>query len=206
MLKQTEILAKIKALKTSRLFKNGVIALTLVAATSGAGAAYAESNLYRQHKAQALHANKISAAQAVDLALKQVSGKAVSVDFEHKLGDVGTVSGMAGKRYEVDIISANGEKHEVGIDADTGSVVYNKTKTNKRKNATQPANPTISLQQAMQTATAQNQGVVKDAELDNDNGTLRYEVKIVQQDGSKQKVYIDANTGAVFTPTPEQDD
>lgn len=199
MLKHTEILAKIKALKTSRLFKNSVIALTLIAATSGAGAAYAESNLYRQHKAQALHANKISATQAVDLALKQVSGKAVSVDFEHKLGDVGTVSGMAGKRYEVDIISANGEKHEVGIDADTGSVVYNKVKNNKRKYTVPATDTTISLQQALQTAATQTQGIIKDADLDHDDGMLRYEIKTVQQDGTKQKVYIDAKTGEVLT-------
>ncbi len=166
---------------------------TVMALTAGAGAAYAESDLYRQHKAQALYANKISANQAVDLALKQVSGQAVSVDFEHKLGDVGEISGAAGKRYEVDIISANGEKHEVGIDADSGQMLYNKTKTSKRIYQA----PTVSLQQAIQTAQTKTGGMVKDAELDHEDGVLHYEIKTVAQNGAKQKVWIDSTTGQI---------
>lgn len=190
--------SKFNALKTrygkwlNRKTLKAVVATgTLVALTTGAGAAYAESDMYRQQKAQALYANKISAIQAVDLALKQVSGQAVSVDFEHKFGDVGAISGVAGKRYEVDIITANGEKHEVGIDADSGTMLYNKAKASKRTYQPTP----VSLQQAIQTAQAKTGGVVKDAELDHEDGVLHYEIKTVSQTGVKQKVAIDSTTG-----------
>ena len=163
-------------------FKNKIIALILIAATS---TVYADGSIFRSSTATALQNSKISASKAIDLATQKVAGQAVSVDFDR---DFGT-------RYEVDIITANGNKHEVKIDANTGAVVAEQRKMGKRR----AFNASVSLKQAIQTAIAQTQGTVKEAGLDHDDGFVHYEIETVQANGIKQKIHVDAQTGEVLT-------
>lgn len=55
---------------------------------------------------------RINASQAADAAKSHIAGKVVDVDFQQKRG-----------QYEVDVIAADGRRHEVWVDARDGRVL-----------------------------------------------------------------------------------
>jgi uncharacterized membrane protein YkoI len=63
---------------------------------------------------------------------------------------------------------------------------------------------TISAADAEQAATAAVPGTASPAELENENGSVVYEVKVVDADGMEHEVIVDAGNGAVLAQ--EQDD
>jgi uncharacterized membrane protein YkoI len=56
----------------------------------------------------------------------------------------------------------------------------------------------ITLQEAIQTALAQAPGAVHQAKLEEENGSLLYEVSIVREDRSMTEVKVDAQSGQVL--------
>ena len=55
----------------------------------------------------------------------------------------------------------------------------------------------IPLREAMNTALKINPGTVVEAELEHEKGVYFYEVEIVDADGKKTKIKVDASTGEV---------
>ncbi|HZR47121.1 MAG TPA: PepSY domain-containing protein [Candidatus Manganitrophaceae bacterium] len=56
----------------------------------------------------------------------------------------------------------------------------------------------ITLQEAIQTALGQAPGAVHEAKLDEEDGSLLYEVSIVREDRSMAEVKVDAQSGRVL--------
>lgn len=57
---------------------------------------------------------RISIEEAMNIALRQVPGEIVKVELEHEKGIL---------VYEVDIVTAQGVKYEVVVDANTGTIL-----------------------------------------------------------------------------------
>ena len=82
---------------------------------AGIGGALADSHGSKNDAAevQSMMDAKISAVQAAQAAEKNIGGKAAAVAFE----------GENGKPfYEVDVVTADGQKHSVAVDAASGEV------------------------------------------------------------------------------------
>ncbi|HBO38043.1 MAG TPA: peptidase [Pasteurellaceae bacterium] len=157
---------------------------TLLATTiafGGIGMVYASSPA----KQEALNKTTVSAVQAIETATAHVAGEATEVDFKHK---------KSMSYYEVDII-ANGQKHEISIDATTGKILGSKAKQDKKAQH-RPAIK-VSLQQAIGIAQAKTGGKVKEAELKYKSGQPRYKVETLV-DGQEHNTIIDANSGQVL--------
>ena len=60
---------------------------------------------------------KISPAQAIAAAEAKAGGKAIEADLEHEKGSV---------VYDVEVLAANGTKHDVKVNADNGQVISSK--------------------------------------------------------------------------------
>ena len=135
---------------------------------------------------------KIQAVQAIDIAQKQFGGKATDLELKRSHG---------APAYEVELRDG-AKEHSVYIDAISGKVLGSKTE-NERKSAVSPA---ISLERAIEIAQGKVSGQVLDAELDDDRGRIRYEVKILSAaDRVQHKVIIDANNGNVVTSYIDRD-
>ena len=64
----------------------------------------------------------------------------------------------------------------------------------------------ISMEQAIQTAKTQFSGRVVEAELEAEDGTLVYEVKVLSASGETQEIEIDAQSGEVLGSEIENED
>ncbi|EGZ51344.1 PepSY domain-containing protein [Neisseria wadsworthii] len=166
--------------------KKLAVATALILATASTGAVAADAYVSPKHAA--LAQSKISAQQAIDIASKKVKGYAEEVNFEHK-----NISSY----YEVDII-ANGQKHEIKIDAANGNILAEKTTPHYNQSAAQPA---VSLKQAVTAALAKTGGHAKEADLKHKAGEVFYKVETVNK-GQKQYVKVNAKTGAVEAVQP----
>lgn len=67
-----------------------------------------------QHANMPYRQQRISIEEAMNIALRQVQGEIVKVELEHEKGVL---------VYEVDIVTAQGVKYEVVIDASNGTVL-----------------------------------------------------------------------------------
>lgn len=166
--------------------KKLIVATALILATASTGAIAADAYVSPKHAA--LAQSKISTVQAIDIASKKVKGYAEEVNFEHK-----SISNY----YEVDII-ANGQKHEIKIDATSGNILAEKVNPYYNQPAAQPA---VSLKQAVTAALAKTGGHAKEADLKHRAGEVFYKVETVNN-GQKQYVKVNAKTGAVEAVQP----
>ncbi|MEG0472950.1 MAG: PepSY domain-containing protein [Solibacillus sp.] len=162
----------------------------------GGGAALAQTDLL----AKADVHPSISAAQAKEIALKQVQGKIVDFDYE---GDDYT------PHYEIDVVKGN-EKIEITVDALTGKSKITERETIQNKVATQNSTkPTpqalISEQQAIQIALAKAPGKVVKVELDEDDNQWHYDIEI-RNGNTEYDFEIDAKTGAIIDFEKDLDD
>ena len=168
--------------------KKVLSALLASAILIGGASAYASSNPEKQ---AAFEQATVSAAQAVQAATAKVAGKATEVDFNFKNGS---------SYYKVDVVQdnqSNGEKHEIVVDAKTGEILADNVKTKHHKKDKVRPEAKVTLEQAMDIATQQASGKIKDVELDREHNSLRYEVESIK-DGKTYKTVIDANSGNVI--------
>ncbi len=105
--------------------------------------------------------------------------EAVKIAREHAPGELIKVERERGL-YEVKLLTQEGKRVELYIDAETGKVVHDKAKG-------------ISFDEAVATAKKATPGEVIKAEYERG----RYEIKIRQDDGSLTELYIDASTGEI---------
>lgn len=151
----------------------------------GGANAYASSSPEKQ---AAFERAKVSAAQAVQAATAKVPGKATEVDFNFKYGE---------GYYKVDVIQNNQgsvEKHEVVVNANTGAVIGDSVEHKSHKVRPEV---NISLEKALSIAEKTTGGKVKEAELDREHGSVRYEIESIK-DGRTYKTVIDAHNGNVI--------
>ncbi len=105
--------------------------------------------------------------------------EATKIAKEHVQGDVIKAERERGL-YEVKLLTPDGKRVKLYIDAETGKIVSGKAKR-------------ISLDEAVTTAKKAAHGEVLKAEYERG----RYEIKIRQDDGSLTELYIDASTGEI---------
>lgn len=170
----------------SNIRKNTLTSLLIAAVLATSAGVYASSG---SDKTAAFNQSQINATQAVEAAIGSVSGKATEVDFKYKKGQ---------SYYEVEVIAADGQKHEIKVDSNSGAVLESKIDSDKDSDDAAKAAAPISLLQAIETAKSQAAGEVKEAELKNKDGQSYYSISVVQ-DNQTQKVRIDSNTGAVIS-------
>jgi len=135
----------------------------------------------------------ISLQQAIAAALQAAPGRAVEADLE--------IDGKYGLPpfYEVEVLTHNGMKTELRVDAQSGQARVYKSKPAKHKDSARLNAASLTLQQAIDVATAQiGGGQALEADLDSWYGRVSYEVKVLRDDGIVQKIVLDASNGAVL--------
>ncbi len=73
----------------------------------------------------------------------------------------------------------------------------------KQSEVRESAAPVMSLQDAIEAATAKFPGRVIEAELEDEHGEVRYEVEIVGEDGLVREIEVHAKTGQVTVEETE---
>ncbi len=135
--------------------------------------------------------SKLSLIQAIDNATRAVPGSVIEAELDK--GD------QAGARYELEVITPNGESVEVWVNAVTGQATpYKNDGKAKRKDLQRLESAKASLPQAIQSATTHTPGTAVSAELDNHWGTTSYQVNVLQADGVLMEVKVDAADGRVI--------
>ena len=138
--------------------------------------------------------NAITATQAIEIALGKVNGAPVEVELEKEDGklifvvEVDTGNGIT----EIEIDTSNGDVIEVEEEDDDEDGI-NHTLVG------------ITLEQAIDIATAEVPGDLIEAELDNENNMLLYEVAIGTADGVLD-VKLDAEDGTVIKIETDDDE
>ena len=136
---------------------------------------------------------KISPEEAKKIALKQVNGTII----EEKLDDDDNRL-----LYEFEILTSDNRKVEVKVDAMNGEVL--KLEQNNRydddddDNKHQNVSTKISLDEAKKLALAEVNGTITEAELDNDDNRLLYEIEILTSNDREAEVKVDATNGKVL--------
>ena len=102
------------------------------------------------------------------------------------------------REYEMEVVKED-TKYEVDVDAATGQVL--KIEQDDRDDddiELQNVSPKISLDEAKKKALAEVNGTITEAELDDDDNRLLYEIKIQTSNYREAEVKIDAATGKVL--------
>lgn len=136
-------------------------------------------------EAEALAQARISAAAAVRAATVHVPGRATDVDFEY-----------GQNHYKVEV-KANGQEHEIFIDAASGRVIDSRAEADDDHRKAR-ALPAVTLERALAAALARTGGKVKDAGLDYTQGRPVYEVETVAN-RQKYAVKVDGQSGQVIS-------
>ncbi|EGV36882.1 PepSY domain-containing protein [Neisseria weaveri] len=159
--------------------KKAFHALAMVAALAGMSATVsAKSDLYNVPNVA------VKPVQAIEAAKKQFGGYATNLDLKNKYGSV---------VYKIELRNGN-QEHDVVIDAQSGKVLSHRV-----ENEWKPARShKISMEKAINIAAAKVLGQVFDADLDNDYGRGRYEVKILSTDNVPHKVVVDSDSGEII--------
>lgn len=135
--------------------------------------------------------SKLNLLQAIDSATRAVPGTVIEAELDQ--GDA------AGARYELEVITPNGDSVEVWVDAVSGQAAQHKNDGKaKRKDLQRLEDAKASMPQAIQSATTHTPGTPVGAELDNHWGTTSYQVNVLQADGVLMEVKVDAADGRVI--------
>ena len=121
----------------------------------------------------ALAASKVMAGEIIEIELEMDDAKAV---------------------WEVDIVNEANQLVTVEIDGQTGEVLS----TNTDDDAAMPLANAVNLSQAVNIVKAVEQGVIVEAELENDDGLLIWEVETIGAGNEETEFRIDAETGEVL--------
>ena len=172
--------------------KKWIVIPTLLLAIGG-GAVLAQTDYFEA----ALANPTVTASQAKEIALKEVNGDVISLEFD---GD------DLQPHYEIDVMKDH-EKVELQIDAASGAVQVTERETIKtiKQNIAQAVSSVVpvaktaalSQQQAIDITLAKAAGTVTDVELDDDDNELVYEIEI-RNGKMKYDFKIDANSGAII--------
>ena len=107
--------------------------------------------------------------------------------------------------YEIEVLSTDGIEQEVKVDAQTGEVVRvevddeeNEEKDDAQNQAELAKQAKITEDEAINAALEKVPGTVNKVELEDENGTIVYEIEVLSTDGTEQEVKVDAQTSDVI--------
>lgn len=135
--------------------------------------------------------------KAIEVALKKANGTVESVELETEHSNM---------YYEVDIDGDKNKEYEVKVDAYTAKVINvresldddeNDINDDKALAQAKSAKSLITEKKAIAIAKKQMNGDVKSIELDSDDGTYEYEIKLQTKKGEAE-ITINASTGTVL--------
>jgi len=176
---------------SNKKMKKVLIPVLAVAVLAGGGFTIANA----QGQAALAKQAKITQDEAINAALEKVPGTAGEVELEDEKGTI---------VYEIELVSTDGTEHEVEVDAQTGEVLKveadddeneEEDSQNQDKLAKQAK---ITEDEAINAALEKVPGTVNEIELEVENGTVVYEIKVLSTDGTEQEVIVDAQTGEVL--------
>ena len=129
---------------------------------------------------------KVTAEEAVQIALKRVPGEVVEIELEgHKSDPV----------WEVVVRGEDGAGSELKIDALSGEILKEKSEDLSKG---QEETPKVSALEAIDIALEAMPGTLKEAELELEDSVLIWEVKVRAENSDKYKFEIDADTGEIL--------
>jgi len=137
----------------------------------------------------------VSLSQAIAQATASTGGRAIEAAFK-------PAKWQGGAGWEVELVTAAGMKTEVWVDAQSGQVSQQRSKSAKAKYSAQLNAATLSMEQAIDAATAQVDGRALSAELESHWNNTVYEVKVLRSDGAVHKLLINAQDGSVQPLVP----
>ena len=184
---------------SNKKMKKVLIPVLAVAVLAGGGFTIANA----QGQAALAKQAKITQDEAINAALEKVPGTVEEVELEDEKGTI---------VYEIELVSTDGTEHEVEVDAQTGEVLKveadddeneEEDSQNQAKLAKQAK---ITEDEAINMALEKVPGTVNEIELEVENGTVVYEIKVLSTDGTEQEVKVDAQTGEVLKVEADDDE
>jgi len=129
---------------------------------------------------------KITILEALKTATELVPGRVVEAELEDE-GDI--------IFYEIEIISSDGMVVEVQVDANSGQII---------KQAREGEVAYITVEEAIKTATEFFRWHVIEIELEEEDDKAVYEIELVNNIGDTQEIQVDALSGKVVEPEPQE--
>eukprot|EP00130_Batrachochytrium_dendrobatidis_P008362 XP_006683237.1 hypothetical protein BATDEDRAFT_93007 [Batrachochytrium dendrobatidis JAM81] len=151
----------------------------------------------------------ITEKESIQIALTEVPGTVNEVELEDENGTV---------VYGVEVQAEDGSLNDVKVDAQSGNVLKVETddedgeegdgeeSDDEQDQAALAEKATITEEESTQIALTEVPGTVKDVELEDENGTVVYSVKVQAEDGSVQEVNVDAQSGKVLIVEADDDE
>jgi uncharacterized membrane protein YkoI len=131
----------------------------------------------------------LTVAQVKEIALNEFPGVIKELELDKDDGHL---------KYEIDIKNENREEAELDIDAYTGEILKMELELkHNSKNSKPLPNDILSVTEISEIALNEFAGIVKEIELDKDDGRLIYEVEIKNK-GKEAEMDIDARTGEIL--------
>ena len=124
--------------------------------------------------------------EAIDIATAEINGTVDEVEL-----DTETQAPV----YEVELIRTDSSEATVTIHANNGTVLETEIEDD---DAGAVRNVSLTEQEAIDIATAEVNGTVEKVELEKENSTPVYEVKLVATNSSEVEVSVHADTGAIL--------
>ncbi|MGQ0286392.1 PepSY domain-containing protein [Pasteurellaceae bacterium 22721_9_1] len=173
-------------------------AATLLAGVVAFGA-MSTVNAMSPKEQEALSKAQITAVQALSTAQAKIGSdaKVKEIEFKHS---------FYGKDYFQVEMFANGQKHEVDVDATNGEILAVESKTPKKVKQHADIVPKVTFTQAIETAIAKTGGKVAEADFKNKHGKSYYKIETINN-GQEFVVTIDADNGQLIDlPKKEKKD
>ncbi|MGI5166867.1 PepSY domain-containing protein [Spirillospora sp. CA-253888] len=190
-----------------------------VLAAGGAATAYAAQDDEGPDRPPAV---KITAERAADAALKAAPGRVVELDLDEADDDGDDKGGAA---WSVDVLAADGSRHEVRVDADSGKVLASGKEGADTDDADDAdddgadagadqwpgmakalTDAKLTAAQAATSALKTAPGVVTSVDFGNANGQAVWAVEVVGKDGAERDLTLAPADGRVLSNVADRDD
>lgn len=120
---------------------------------------------------------------------QHVPGRVLEVDLESDR--------VHGALYEVEVLDSNNRKREVKVHAETGRLL-------EMDDVPVVSQPMLALPALLRQILAQYPGHIEDVELESGRNRLAvYEIKLIQTNGQRLELVVDASTGEILQGAPK---
>jgi uncharacterized membrane protein YkoI len=157
-----------------------VVAAILISSGAAAYADEGGKGGKGKHKMPMAQEATVTIEQAVKAATDKVKGKVIEAELEREHGKL---------MWELEVLAEDNHIVEVYVDAMSGEV--------NTEEATMAQEAKVSIEQAVKAATDKVKGKVIEAELEQEQGKLLWELEIVSDDKKMMEVHVDAASGMV---------
>lgn len=127
---------------------------------------------------------------AIALATAAAPGQVMEAELEVEDGQL---------VWEIKVLGEDMTRTKLELDGNTGEILEQKSKQKKRKRkAGRDSVEVIGIEQALEIASAETDGLVIEAELERKRGKAVWEIETVGSDNDKREIHIDATTGELL--------